>query len=744
MDALPSLAGLSLGAGTSKDDALLSFAELDALDADETAAPPGYNEYALYRAEDNFELEKSYDHWQKGKPKDGEWLSEAKKWEYRWYGDPKELLTDEKYPWNPRQVETQGYFDWAPSFWYNFKLVREQESLFAKANLCYSDGTETGKETFMHPASSIFEVIKKQLDLTTWQGMIRDGAWIVDFANMGTPVARSKMFWEKAYREAERPQGNGRGVVIAVVKPGTLVPWFFHKRFADENPKRKDGKDGKNGEKAEPADPAERWLPDPRPSGQRPKDEGYNRIYNLLDPLASHPSHIFLVVLETWPEEGYTKTTVTGPYGDREVKDCAFYKPDKYTEPQLQERGQEGHGWPLNDESKVEQGPVDRPEEVRRAKKMPEYRRGIPPKPPYYFPLDADDSTVRPGDLKKQERQVSKMESATTGLAHGFCEYDDVVCIMLRLWLKRVRAREKGEPMPLLDHVLNERRQEVGANRSEGVVTGDKRMVDLCQSQAMRKLHNEFFKFNDVFRLRVYRKTNACDAEQREETDEDRQYDLVVGSDVDNSAMRDAKDAEIDTIKQADRDWTRHKLAAKEVMLTTKSQLKDARAAQAEMKPRFLRNEVSVKEWQALEQKVAEQTRMYEEALQFFLTYYKRTLQEWYEEDKKWPLRRRYGPQDVLAVQNSKIREPLSLYGRDLPKVRLWSKDANEYMHDTRNVFWEDYLTWYVETKYPTPVAGQSNPPPEIPEFLARWKELENGMMEIKRVQHKKNAERDS
>ena len=731
MDALPSLTRLSVGAGTSKDDALPTFAELDALDADETAAAPGYNEQRAPRNERNPDLKESYDVWKAGKPDAGEALSEMEKWEYKWYGDPYEILRRQYgvRSWNPRKVETQGFFDWAPSFWYDWKLVREQESLFAKADLCYSDGTKTDRETFMHPASSVLDVIEQQLQLDpdVWQRMLREGAWIVDFSNMDTPDKKCKDAWSAAYTEAERDGGTGKGVVIAVVKPGSMETRFFHRMQKEEG-----------------------YVPDY--DGQDPEVEGYGRIWKLLQPLASDPRHVFLVVVETWPEEGSTKRKEDG----RDIKRCAFYNPDEYTEPQLQERGKEGLGWPKTKESVMGEdeqdgpGPLTREEEVRREKRTPAYRGR-------YFPLEDSeegdqkwrpgdlrkqkakegDQKWRPGDLRKQKAKVGFLQMARTRLDHGFCEYDDVVCVMLRLWLARKmweRNGRKQDEWPWLDFLLprpillGDDTYRVPATRSDGVVTTDKKMNELCHWQTMLKLHNEYFKFNDVFRLRVYRKTSAAERFKRERTDLERQYgpddDSEMGLRVQQGLEKDKAQRKA-AIEEAD---DRREPERTRFMRESKQQREELKRAQAE---RNMGRFASPEERQAATDKVEALQLKKDENDKFYQTKYKKTLEEWYNEDVVWPLRHRYGPQDVLKVQNDDIQEPRALYKRNAPAVRLGSPEAKKYIHDLDNVFWEDYGRWYDGSLKYTPPVGQGDPSPEIPEFLEMWRELIAEMIEI-------------
>ncbi len=707
MDALPSLTRLSLGAGPSKDDALPTFAELDALDADETAAPPGYNEERALLNDRNSQLQKSYEDWKAGKPNAGETLTEKQKWEYKWYGDPYEILRRDYGvdSWNPRKVETQGFFDWAPSFWYDWKLVREQESLFAKANLYYGNDWETGMETFMHPASSVFDVIEKQLRVNpdVWERMLTGGAWIVDFSNMTSPDQQRKNAWSNAYAEAARDGRGGKGVVIAVVKPGSMEKRLFHDKKTYEG-----------------------YVPDS--DGQAPETEDYGRIWKLLEPLASDPRHVFLVVVETWPEEGHTKTREY----NRDVKKCAFYKPDEYTEPQLQERGREGLGWPRTDASeripaeREDPTVVTREEEIRRANRTPMYRGR-------YFPLEdtrEGDQTWRPRDLNEQKREVQALQSSQTRLDHGFCEYDDFLCIMLRLWLTRKRWQElersdTRSPWPQLDGLLptpnplHDGTYRVPANRGSGVLTTDTHMHELCHWQTMLKLQNEYFKFNDVFRLRVYRKTDRVERFERERTDIERQYGPDDESAIDLYERQRVKMDKLlrkAAIEAKDEAWEQEKKRFKAELKEKRKRLREAILESGRL-TNPLEKAAAEGQVERLQQEVKEKD-------EFYNTNYRKTLEEWYEGDEKWPLLHRYGPQDVLKVQNDHIKEPRSLYNKELPKVPLWSPEAEKYMHDPQNVFFDDYYRWwsYLSHGY-MPPTGQAGSP-EIPEFLGMWRIL--------------------
>ena len=650
MDALPSLTRLSVGAGTSKDDALPTFAELDALDADETAAPPGYNDAALFR-DFNPELWKSYDDWKAGKPSPDEVLSEVKKWEYKWYGDPE--LLQKRFPWNRRQVETEGFFDWAPSFWYNFKLVREQESLFAKANLCYSDGSPTERETFMHPASSVFDVIQQQLDPAVWEKMLTEGAWIVDFSNMDTPDLERQRAWHAAERRALG--AAGRGVVIAVVKPASLRPFLFHHMLEG------------NG-----------FIPDYK--DQDPEDDGYARIRDLLLPLATSVHHIFLVVVETWPEEGYEEGRVTLPDGSqRDEKWCALYKPDEYTEPQLQERGKKGLAWPKTegsetapDEISNEDAPPRR-ERIGREQRAPPYRDGR------YFPLDDReyaDKAWREDDVRKQEAAVAKLQDSSTDLQHAFCEYDDVLCIMLRLWLQR-RA---PTPPPSLEETSDHLRYP--GTRTQGVLTTDRQMYRLCNRQTLKDVHEEYFKFNDVFRLRVFRATLERERKKRAEADLKRQYSVR-----EDRKWSEAKESESVKLTMANKraidQELRARRQAKNKLVTD---IRKLRKEWEEKKTQL----AQVEEWEklAIWEEMATLARKLGPLEEEYDSKYRKFPEDWREEDRKYPVKHRHTPQEMLEVQNEEIGEPRSIYSPGtLPSVLMGTEEAKKYLHDRDNVF---------------------------------------------------------
>lgn len=653
MDALPSLTRLSVGAGTSKDDALPTFAELDALDADETAAPPRSNDMALWNATRSPELWKSYDYWKAGKPNPDEVLSEVQKWEYKWYGDPEVL--QKRFPWNRREVETGGFFDWAPSFWYNFKLVREQESLFAKAGLCYSDGNPTGRETFMHPASSVFDVIQRQLHPAVWQRMLTEGAWIVDFSNMDTPNRQCRREWEHAYTEAERYGGPGRGVVIAVVKPASLRPFLFHHMLET------------NG-----------FIRDYE--GQDPEDDGYERIRNLLLPLATSAHHIFLVVVETWPEEGYEERTVTLPDGSRrDEKWCAFYKPDEYTEPQLQERGRQGLAWPKTEASEtapdeyLKEDAPPRRERIDRERRAPPYRDGR------YFPLDDReyaDKAWRENDVAKQEAAVANLQQFSTDLQHAFCEYDDALCIMLRLWLQRKASNDPPSLEEMSDHLR------YPGSRTQGVLTTDRQMYRLCNEQTLRAVHEEYFKFNDVFRLRVFRATSQDERKKRAEADLKRQYSVR-----EDRKWSEAKKSESVKLTMANKE-------AIDEQLQARKQAKNDLAGQIQGLKRRLEREATrlevVLEWEksAIREEMATLTRRLRLLEDEYDYQYRKFPEYWEKEDRKYPVKYRHTPQEMLEVQNEEIGEPRSIYSSGtLPEVLMGTEEARKYLHDRENVF---------------------------------------------------------
>ena len=659
MDALPSLTRLSVGAGTSKDDALPTFAELDALDADETAAPPGSNDAALFR-DFNPELWKSYDDWKAGKPSPGQDLSDIEKWEYKWYGDPEVL--QKRFPWNRRQVETEGFFDWAPSFWYNFKLVREQESLFAKANLCYSDGSPTERETFMHPASSVFDVIEKQLHPAVWEKMLTEGAWIVDFSNMDTPDRERQDAWHAAYGRASG--AAGRGVVIAVVKSGSLSPFLFHHMLDDVD-------DG--------------YIRDY--DYQDPEDDGYGRIRDLLLPLATSVHHIFLVVVETWPEEGHEKIVRRHPDGTpvrvhgRVVRDnwCALYKPDEYTEPQLQERGKRGLAWPKTEASETDpeeylnEDAPPRRERIGRKQRAPPYRDGR------YFPLDGreyKDRRWRKDDVRKQNEAVANLQRFSTDLQHAFCEYDDILCIMLRLWLQR-RA---PTPPPSLEETSDHLRYP--GTRTQGVLTTDRQMHTLCNRQTLKDVHEEYFKFNDVFRLRVFRGTSQDERKKRAEADLKRQYS--VGEDRKWSEAKESESVKLTMAnKQAIDQELRARRQAKNALFKEIERLKKD---WEEKKTRLQQ----VEEWEKLDiwVEIATLARRLGQKEEEYDSKYRKFPEDWRKEDRKYPVKHRHTPQEMLEVQNEEIGEPRSIYSPGtLPSVLMGTEEAKKYLHDGENVF---------------------------------------------------------
>ena len=272
------------------------------------------------------------------------------------------------------------------------------------------------------------------------------------------------------------------------------------------------------------------------------------------------------------------------------------------------------------------------------------------------------------------------------------------------------------------------------ATRGVGIVTTDYQMHTLCHWQTMLKLHNEFFKFNDVFRVRVYRKTSADERFERKRTDEDRQYGPEDGSAM---GLRARQGLEMDkakrkaAIEDADEMWEPERKRFLRESKQQREELERAKEEKSRAERRFKMRGGDGGEWQAAKDKVERLQRVKDENDKFYQTTYKKTLRQWYAEDVDWPLLHRYGPQDVLKVQNDDIEEPRALYKRNLPEVHLGSPEAKKYIHDLDNVFWEDYGRWFERNRSHTPPEGQGDPSPEIPEFLAMWRELVGEMIDI-------------
>ena len=182
-------------------------------------------------------------------------------------------------------------------------------------------------------------------------------------------------------------------------------------------------------------------------------------------------------------------------------------------------------------------------------------------------------------------------------------------------------------PTPILRHDDTYR---VPANRGSGVLTTDTHMHELCHWQTMLKLQNEYFKFNDVFRLRVYRKTDHGERFERARTDSERQYgpddESAIGEYERQRVKMEKLEREAE-IEEEDEAWEREKRRFKAELEGKRKRLKEAmreserltsprEKAAAEGEVERLRQEVKAKD-------------------EFYNTNYRKTLEEWYEGDEK-------------------------------------------------------------------------------------------------------------
>ena len=709
---------------------------------DPTAAPPGYNEERALADDRNRELKKTYEWWKAGKTEKGD-LKEDRKippflvWKEKWYS--KDTILEHTYPFH-RNHTFSGYFDWDKTFFLDWKLVGEQEAFFKKATLLQND-EDTGMETFMHPASSVFETIRNSVSAEMYAELLREGAWIIDGSNLFRPTRKNRSLWQRMRTQCT--EKGQQGFVICTVQPASLSQQFFgamhktgnitrprtggHKRFSDAAKEQVGG----SGEwEVTQQDFDDAWVFDefdgvvenPLPTEEEQKQgasvEQYERLRRLLQPFAKSDDRIFLVVPQTWDDHG------KGPaskYADK-GKQCAFYNPDEHTNPQLQERGRDGLAWPRNLSAEER---LDPEALFKNDQKSFRYRNR-------YTAIRKNDG--RAADYESQTTKVRELNESRTKEDHRYCEFDDVLSVMMRVWLMRnadpqpcvpgVIPEDRTEQQPPVQQApprrsLAEREREqsqrdrgyqrrqppswgssssrgdasmnwrrgtgdtslpfdylpdmssylavptnkelkqlfddlphrngrddfVGtANQRQGIMTNDKQMRSVVEDHRLADAHNEYFKYNDLFRLRVYQLVTRKEYSQRKTEEERRSNEIIK--------------------------FARKYLQDDFEGLTYEKMQYLNYHERVELEEKFQKE--AIKEGRP---KIWSRQKSFIENL--------------------WKTNQTISPSGIKNLQNDRISQPISMYGGELPKVEYNSPEARDYMHHTCNTFAVDLSRWY-------------------------------------------------